>query len=328
MNNLNEQKSRQKELIKSEKESRAYVDEAFPLRMHKNIFPVNESISDDVQYTFLYTHWHNELEFFYLSRGECVFCIDGEEYPMKSGDAVFIPPGKTHWAYRLGGAQETVFYAIVFNKLMLTWCGTDTVNEKYMTPIVSNDLVIGPLITRREAWGEKLLDRLVSIMTLYNYEPYTFLLPYLFRGDVLCPELKVKSLLFDIWNICIENAKPGDPEKQISKLNYERIHRAIDFMHEHYSEKLTLTDIAMSVYMSKEYFSHVFKDATKMQPFVYLNSYHIQRSLELLDNSDYKIIEIAAMCGFDHVGYFNRRFMEYMKCTPTEYRKRKKGANN
>ena len=61
-----------------------------------------------------------------------------------------------------------------------------------------------------------------------------------------------------------------------------------------------------------------------MQPVVYLNSYRIQRSLELLDNTDNKIIEIASMCGFDHVGYFNRKFMEYMKCTPTEYRKRRK----
>lgn len=330
MGSENNYKEKYNEILKSERDYQSHGNESFPIGMHKTICHVNDSITENVKYSILYMHWHNQFEFFYLSRGECVFCIDDEEFSMKSGDAIFVPSGKTHWAYKMGASTETVFYALVFDKQMLTWYGTDAINTKYVVPILSNDLVIGPLITRREPWGDILLDRLISIMALYDYEPYnknsdnSKIPQQFFREDVACPELKVKSLLFDIWDICIENAKPGDSAKYVSKINNDRIHRAIEYMHEHYKEKITLTDIASSVYMSKEYFSHVFKDATNMQPFSYLNSYRIRKSLELLDNTDYKIIEIAAMCGFDHVGYFNRKFMEHMKCTPTEYRRKKK----
>ena len=72
--------------------------------------------------------------------------------------------------------------------------------------------------------------------------------------------------------------------------------------------------------MSREYFTRVFKEYTGSSPFEYLNEYRVQASLSLLENSSLNISDIAAQCGFNHASYYNKRFMEYMNCTPTDYR--------
>lgn len=315
--------------IVCEKEADFHGSEDFPLGMHKTIVPASPQATPEAKKFILYAHWHNEFEFFYLSRGECNLCINGNEYHLKSGDAAFIPPSATHWAYSSDTGSETVFYAVVFDSKMLSWYGNDVIKHKYISPIVNHELTIGPLFSRSVPWQENVMDKFISIMSLYDYtqynnDPDNVRHPQLFlKKDVSCPELQIKSILFDIWQICFEHAVCTENERRVSKTNYDRIHNAIEYIHEHYNEKISLSDIAQSVYMSKEYFSHIFKECMKCQPFVYLNTYRINKSIEYLDETDLKIIEIASCCGFDHVGYYNRKFMEIMKCTPTEYRKKR-----
>lgn len=95
---------------------------------------------------------------------------------------------------------------------------------------------------------------------------------------------------------------------------------AIDFIHRHYAEPLTLERIASEAFMSREYFSRVFKAETLRTPFEYLTHYRISRAMELLEQSDMNISEIAAKCGFGQPGYFNVKFSEIAGCTPTAYR--------
>ena len=102
--------------------------------------------------------------------------------------------------------------------------------------------------------------------------------------------------------------------------NFERIQRALEYIHQHYREPITLEKLASSIFMSREYFTRVFKEYTGSSPFEYLNEYRVQASLSLLENSSLNISDIAAQCGFNHASYYNKRFMEYMKCTPTDYR--------
>lgn len=299
----------------------------FPIGLHKTLIAPNPSLADGVKVQILYTHWHSEFEFFYLSRGECSLVIDDCEYEMRPGDAAFIPPNSLHWATRSSSSSETAFYAVVFSQNLISDSAVDLINEKYVMPVINGELIFEPVYRRECAWQAEVLDLLVEIMAQYDYTPYdndpdSGLHPEIFlREDAACPELAVKSLIFAVWQRCVFHAASGKKRSRIDAANHGRIQRAVEYIHEHYGEAVSLADIASSVYMSREYFAHVFKECTNMSPFTYLNGYRISRAMKMLWETDKSVTEIASLCGFNNVSYFNRRFSELVKCTPTEYRR-------
>lgn len=309
--------------MKSEYEILPHGSREFPIGLHKTVVPSNLSVGEHSKYSVLYAHWHPEFELFYLSRGECTFVIDGDEFSLSAGDAAFVPANAVHSAYRLSSKQETAFYAVVFSRALLGDY-SDAVSEKYINPVISGELIINPVLKSSVAWQRDVLECLINIMSMYRYAFDTAPgnppeLPL--RSDIKCPELAVKSLLLNIWRELIIHAEKAEKRPEVSALNHERVRTAIEYIHLHYPEPISLEDMASNVYMSREYFSRMFKENTRQSPFEYLVNYRISRSMELLQLTDLKIIEIAEMCGFAHVSHFNRKFSEAVKCTPTEYRK-------
>ncbi len=301
----------------------------FPLGVHKTVVPPNYSLGDNA-YNILYSHWHPEFELLYLSRGDCVFVINGKELPMSAGDAVFVPSGALHSAYRTKNNSESAFYAVVFSKLLLG-DPADVISEKYISPALSGELEFCRVITRKTPWQAEIIDLLIEIMSLYDYTPYdSDPLPgkhpelYL-KADEFGAELTVKSDLLKIWKLLVTHAERVRQLRSADRLNRERVRAAVDFIHRHYSEPLTLEQIASVTYMSREYFSRVFKAETLKTPFEYLTHYRISMAMELLERNDLSVTEIAGKCGFSGAGYFNVKFSEIAGCSPTAYRKGKPG---
>ena len=53
---------------------------------------------------------------------------------------------------------------------------------------------------------------------------------------------------------------------------------------------------------------------------VHLNRLRIVKSCEMLLRTDKKITEIASLCGFNNISYFNRTFYKIMGISPSGYR--------
>lgn len=298
----------------------------FPIGLHKTIVPPNYSLGSGAKYSILYSHWHTECELLYLSRGECVFVVGGEEYPLSAEETIFIPANVLHSAYRTSNSRETVFYAAVFSHKLLSE-PADIIFEKYISPSISGELRINTVFRRSEPWQADVIDLLIEIMSLYDYSPYnndpiSWKHPELFlKGDEYGAEITVKANILRIWKILICHAEKTTQHKGVGRASLERVRLAIDFIHQHYSEQLTLEKIASEAYMSREYFSRVFKEQTRQTPFEYLTNYRISRAIELLESSDMSITEIAGKCSFAQTGYFSVKFSEIAGCTPSAYRK-------
>ena len=63
----------------------------------------------------LYVHYHPEMEFIYLDEGSMTFYVEGKQYNMKEGDALFIPPALVHNAVKNTGVPCR-HYAVVFSE--------------------------------------------------------------------------------------------------------------------------------------------------------------------------------------------------------------------
>lgn len=93
-----------------------------------------------------------------------------------------------------------------------------------------------------------------------------------------------------------------------------------NFIRQHYQENISLNMLAEQFYMHPNYLSRLFKEKTGKNFVDYLVQIRMQKVKELLKNSDYKIIEICSMVGYDNPRSFSKAFKHYAGMTPKEYR--------
>ncbi len=104
------------------------------------------------------------------------------------------------------------------------------------------------------------------------------------------------------------------------------ITKARAFMAEHYSDELSLNQVARSANMSGFYFCKIFKRATGLTFTDYLARLRIEAVKERLLNPHVRISEAAYACGFQSLSQFNRVFRRIAGEAPTKYRDRIHGS--
>lgn len=92
------------------------------------------------------------------------------------------------------------------------------------------------------------------------------------------------------------------------------------FIRRHYSEGISLNMLAEQFYLHPNYLSRLIKEKTGRNFVEYLTEVRMNKAEELLRESDYKIIEICAMVGYDNPRYFSKVFKQYTGMTPRDYR--------
>ena len=102
----------------------------------------------------------------------------------------------------------------------------------------------------------------------------------------------------------------------------QTIEPVVKYINEHFSEDLSLTQLAEQFYLSKAYLARAFKGGTGKTLHAYLNDCrlkHAQRLLLLYPS--YSIDEVAELCGFNSTSYFTKQFRLHTSLTPSQFRK-------
>ncbi len=98
------------------------------------------------------------------------------------------------------------------------------------------------------------------------------------------------------------------------------LRKAMDYLNEHYTEPVTLNEVADNIYVSTSYISRMFKKELGKNFVDYLNGIRLEKAKELLKDPKYKTYEVAEMVGIADAHYFSRLFKKYEGLTPTEFR--------
>lgn len=94
----------------------------------------------------------------------------------------------------------------------------------------------------------------------------------------------------------------------------------MDYLRSHYSEDITLDEIAEKVYLNPAYISRLVKEQTGKNYTELVMEMRIDRAVELLKNTDKYVYEIAETVGYKNLKYFYRVFRKATGKTPNEYR--------
>ncbi len=98
------------------------------------------------------------------------------------------------------------------------------------------------------------------------------------------------------------------------------VERAVKFVLDHFSDDITLDDIARAVGLSKFYFLRRFRTETGITPKAFLLRYRMVRAMEWLIESDRSIGSIASEVGYRESDAFSRAFRNRTGTMPHLYR--------
>lgn len=94
-----------------------------------------------------------------------------------------------------------------------------------------------------------------------------------------------------------------------------------EYLDEHYTERITLDDLAERFFINKFYLSKIFKETYGTTVNNYLISKRITRAKQLLRFTDMTVDEVGAAVGMGDANYFSRMFRKVEGISPREYRK-------
>lgn len=98
------------------------------------------------------------------------------------------------------------------------------------------------------------------------------------------------------------------------------VRRSCQFMSEHFSEKLTVADVAKISTVSQSHLNLLFRDQLDMTPLQYLRMVRMRAARQLLLNPYSSISDVSTMCGFDDMHYFTRTFKNFYGVPPGVFR--------
>ena len=142
-------------------------------------------------------------------------------------------------------------------------------------------------------------------------------------ADYLLKPITVNQLKAAIDQIAeqIGQKQPKEePEAESGEPSYSpMVSYMVHHMKEHYAKKLYLEDYARTLNITPEYASNLFTKETGMKFSYFLRDIRMKKAMELLDQGNMKIYEVAYLTGYTDVKYFCKVFKEAVGTSATNY---------
>ncbi|MGR5411144.1 helix-turn-helix domain-containing protein [Vibrio astriarenae] len=106
------------------------------------------------------------------------------------------------------------------------------------------------------------------------------------------------------------------------RFDIDLLNRYID---QHISRKISVTQLAGSVFLSESQFHHLFKEQFNITPHQYVLSRRVDRAKQLIEVGQFTLGQVAELTGFSSQSTFAHAFSRLVGQTPSSFRKRFKG---
>ncbi len=100
-----------------------------------------------------------------------------------------------------------------------------------------------------------------------------------------------------------------------------QVGRALRAMHDNVKAPWTVQSLAAAAGMSRSAFAARFKELLEQSPLEYVTEWRMQKAMQLLEQRDKKLVDIARMVGYESDAAFSKAFKRVVGANPGEYLK-------
>lgn len=229
------------------------------------------------------SHWHFDHEIAVCESGKALISLNQETYTLQKGQCIYLRGQSVH---SILSAPDTTLYVSLFSDDLLRRI---TDNYCLVNPVFTDELRVLETLERIRTDGfkkEKFYDEISNALMQK-------LIAEIFSGLEIKEETvstsaateRYKKLLYDI-------------DENAGEYSFSR---AVEYMN-----------------MSEAYFSRFFKRISGMTFSMYLNHIRVNKAIDLIQNKDMSMTEIAMNCGFETIRNYNRVFKQITGYSPRE----------
>lgn len=253
-------------------------------------------------------HWHDEFELGYVTKGSLIYKTNHHEYKLQEGDAIFINSGVLHYLHVIVEPKDINLYVQFLNTSFLDGKPDSSLYKKYTAPVINQkefDALPFYHTKKEDLHCLRLIQEAAKIE----------------QNQDLFFELKLKNLFSTLWESIYYRAQNQVSSEPSYNLQEDiRIKQMMLFIEEHYSQRLSVLQIANSVPISERECYRIFQNRLHQTPTDFLINFRLKKAQEFLINTQKSILEIALETGFGNSSYFGKLFKQQYHCSPREYR--------
>jgi AraC-like DNA-binding protein/mannose-6-phosphate isomerase-like protein (cupin superfamily) len=261
------------------------------------------------------SHFHPGCQIYFVHSGQGQMLLDDQLISFETGYLALIDALRLHY---ITPHSPSFLRSIIH--FLPSW-----LEESVSLPIGLNRLLSGsgPLILSLTPEQQKNLELKIEYLN-------TQYCRWQERADSLLEtELKVRiaSLLFDILNWmekARKNKKTANPflvKNENAPVKTSLAEQMTRYIASQVYEKLDLQSLQEEFKFSIHHLTHHFKEITGISPMRFWRLCQIKEAKRLLLHTDLTISEIADKLKFGTSQYFSQTFKQWVKLTPSEFRK-------
>lgn len=256
------------------------------------------------QYAYYITYykynWHRDVELIMLLEGEIEVNIHGESYVLKEGDLMLINSNVGHAT--MAKRSDSIAMVLHFSpEYFSIWYKEQPFFQLKFSNLMNE--------IKKRAYDE--IKRKLLQMTVYT--------DFKSKKDEIIYEALFHGIIAELFL----HFAPESPDAQDTAIGSgsDKILKIIDYINNHYRDKITLDVLQDVTGYNKSYISQLIKQDLGINYYEYLTRVRMREAIFSLTNTTDRIADIALGNGFSDVKSFNSAFKERFGKSPSEYRK-------
>ena len=251
-------------------------------------------------------HWHNDLEINLIREGEAVFQVYQKSYRVRTGEGFLLNRNVPHSCSSPGNEHVRYSTILVRPDFLYGDFGSD-VERKCFQPFLQNSAIPCIYLTGFDENGKEILQKLNQVEEAFDRKRF-------------CYELKIKGLLCEAFAMILYGHRQELTKFVPANLQeLERLEKMLNYLNMHFTEVISLQDLADQVHLSREVCCRLFKKMTGKTITGYLEEYRVNKSFSLVQSGQSSMTQITEMVGFSNPSRFASAFRKRFGCNPGEY---------
>lgn len=236
-----------------------------------------------------------DYQLLYVSEGCVYFEFQGQQQKVEKGHMVMYWPGESQY-YKMYSADGADFFWVHFT-------GYDV--ERLLA-----------------AWG---IPRGQNVFWVGTGSDYRWLFHQLIRELQTRRDDYEEVTRMNLRHLYLLIKRHLTEEKEEVGVEFHgEIIQALSWFERHWRENVSIEAYATRNKMTACWFRQKFKAFTGVSPTQYLINLRMTNAMNLIENTDYNISQIAYAVGYDNPSYFRRLFRKHTGMSPVEYKKEKR----